>query len=199
MRNARREAFERIGGRYEVRVLEPSPPVVDAAPWFADDPVVRGDVPIGRELVSPATKGDLLWSDLFDEYEGLAEWCADRWLGGHKPLAPAPPELDASRVQLWPEHFDLATEFGSETDGERAGYGGSPGDALHVEPYLYVVPWDQTRAEGDGWNSDSFRGAELAYAQLLESDRPRELALDFFRSRMRTLVDPAGQLGSDIA
>ena len=48
MRNARQEAFERLGGRYEVRVLEPSPPAVDEEPWFADDPTARGDVPDGR-------------------------------------------------------------------------------------------------------------------------------------------------------
>src|SRR5690242_15622728 len=46
--NPRVEAFERLGGRYEVRVLEPSPPAVNSAPWYADDPVARGDVPAGR-------------------------------------------------------------------------------------------------------------------------------------------------------
>ena len=37
----RREAFDRVGGRYDVRVLEPSPPAVNEAPWFADDPIAR--------------------------------------------------------------------------------------------------------------------------------------------------------------
>jgi hypothetical protein len=315
MRNARQEAFDRLGGRYEVRVLEPSPPAVDAAPWFADDPAARGELPTGRELVSPVTKGDLLWSDLFAEYEGLADWCAERWLGGYRALAPVPPqlvatrealhriaehvlsparsaangkialrytfggfgtpyfgddeqlrvqgdrlvaesrtgerraaigtlaeaaafagvelgaggetpveprdeplsvdpaasrflgdwfgfgcsvleqlraeagpELEASRVQLWPEHFDIAAEFGSEADGERAGFGCSPGDALHAQPYLYVVPWDQSLAEGEAWNSEAFKGAELGYAQLLEAQDPREIALEFFRSRLRLLA-----------
>jgi hypothetical protein len=102
--------------------------------------------------------------------------------------AEAGPELDGSRVQLWPEHFDVAVEFGSEADGERAGFGGSPGDPMHPEPYLYVVPWDQTRAEGEAWNSVSFKGAELAYSQLLESSAQRDIALEFFRSRLRLLV-----------
>ena len=49
MRSAQQEAAERIGGRYDVRVLEPSPPGVDEPPFFADDPVAGGDVaPVAR-------------------------------------------------------------------------------------------------------------------------------------------------------
>src|SRR3569833_2527428 len=32
----RREAWEILGGEYDVRVLEPSPPAVDEPPWYAD-------------------------------------------------------------------------------------------------------------------------------------------------------------------
>lgn len=315
MRSANKEAFDRLHGRYEVRVLEPSPPSVKTEPWFADDPAARGEVPTGRELVSPVTKGDLLWSDLLNDHEGLAEWCSDRWLAAYRTLLPVPPtlvetrnelhrlvehvlsparaavngkiglrwthdgfgtpffgentqvrlqgeelivdapegmrrapieslanaaafvgvalgedaetsvdprnqllavdpaaaaaiydwfgfvtsvleqlraeagpELEASRVQIWPEHFDASVEFGSEAAGERAGFGGSPGDVDHPEPYLYVVPWDPSLAEGEAWNSTSFKGAELSYAQLLESDVQRDIALEFFRSRLRLLV-----------
>ena len=49
--------------------------------------------------------------------------------------------LERARVQLWPEHFDLAVELGSEALGARAAYGCSPGDEDHPEPYLYVAPW----------------------------------------------------------
>lgn len=316
MRNAKQEAFDRLHGRYEVRVLEPSPPAVKDGPWFADDPTERGELPTGRELVSPVSKGDLLWSDLLLDHPGLAQWCADRWLGAYRTLAPAPPslvqtrgelhrlaehvvsparaainskiglrwthdgfgtpyfgeniqvrvqgeeliietpagqrrapietlanaaafaavalgedgetavdprnkplaidpaaaaciydwfgfttsvleqlraeagpELESSRVQIWPEHFDASVEFGSEAAGERAGFGGSPGDAEHPEPYLYVVPWDPALAAGEAWNSTSFSGAELGYSQLLESETQRELALEFFRSRLRLLAD----------
>ncbi len=38
-------------------------------------------------------------------------------------------------VQLWPEHFDVACSM-SEVN-----FGGSPGDADHELPYLYVAPW----------------------------------------------------------
>src|SRR5207247_6317357 len=64
VRDARAEALERVDGRYEVRVLEPSPPAVSESPWCADDPVARGDVPPGRQVVSPVTTGDVLWDDL---------------------------------------------------------------------------------------------------------------------------------------
>jgi hypothetical protein len=250
MRDARREAFERLDGAHEVRVLEPSPPTVADGPWFADDPTERGEIAADRKLVSPVSSGDLLWDELAREDEELAEWCADRWLAAYRRLGPAPAELttarralhhlaetvmsparervngkialrythggfgtpffgedeqlrvegaklvhqrggeearspldvdeeasrslgdwygftasvleelraqfpdrEPSRVQLWPEHFDLATELGSEAAGLRAGFGGSPGDDLHDEPYLYVVPWVPERADGEPWNA----------------------------------------------
>jgi hypothetical protein len=276
MRDARQEAFDRLDGRYAVRVLEPSPPAVNEAPWFADDPTAPGDVPDGRELVSPVTTGDLLWDDLAREEAELAGWCAERWLGAYRRLEAPPaalvetrralhrvaedvmtparrnangkialryvaggfgtpfygsdtqlrvegaelvtespdgqrrerldvdeaasrflgdwygftasvleqlraetgPDLEASRVQLWTEHFDLATELGAEAAGARAGYGGSPGDDLHPEPYLYVVPWEAAK----------LAGAELSYSDLIGATDQRGAALDFFRGRLQALV-----------
>lgn len=286
MRDPRQEAFDRLGGRYEVRVLEPSPPAVAEDPWFADDPAARGDVPEGRELVSPVGTGDVLWDDLARDDPELAAWCADRWLGAYRRLEPAPPalvetrqalhrvaedvmtparqaangkialryvtggfgtpfygddtqlrvegtelitespdgetretldvdeaasrflgdwygfaasvleelragaapELEPSRVQLWTEHFDLAVELGAEADGARAGYGCSPGDALHEEPYVYVVPWDGDRAAGEGWNASGYQGAELAFAELLAAEDQRAAALAFFMGRLQALA-----------
>lgn len=80
-------------------------------------------------------------------------------------------EPGPSRVQLWPEHFDLAVDLGP--DGARANYGGSPGDAGHPEPYLYIGPWEARH--GDFWN-ESF-GASLSYADILAGADP----LAFFR------------------
>jgi hypothetical protein len=283
----RTEAFERLGGRYEVRVLEPSPPAVAEEPWFADDPAARGEVPAGRTLVSPVSSGDLTWDELARDDGDLAAWCADGWLGAWRRLAPLPdrfvscrevlhdyaegtlkpareaangkiglrytrggfgtpffgahdqlrvegaelvrveggeeasresirgvsveavaaladwygfmasvleelraqagPELEASRVQLWPEHFDVSTELGAEAAGARAGYGGSPGDNDHDEPYLYVVPWT-AEPEGELWGAKGFVGAELPYADLLVADDQRGTALDFFTARLRALT-----------
>lgn len=51
---------------------------------------------------------------------------------------------EPTMVQLWPEHFDVACTI-SEVN-----LGGSPGDAAHPEPYLYVGPW--TQRTGPFWN-----------------------------------------------
>jgi hypothetical protein len=93
---------------------------------------------------------------------------------------------EPSRVQLWPEHFDVAVETGSEEADQRATLGGSPGDDAHPEPYLYVVPWT-ARPEGELWQASAFRGAELAYADLLAAADQRAAALDFFRARLAAL------------
>jgi len=312
--NARAEAAERLGGRFEVRVLEPSPPAVEAPPWFADDPAARGDVPEGRVLVSPVSTGDRLWDELASEDPELARWCAERWLGAYRRLGPAPERLvpsrlalhrlaehvisparraantkiglrytrggfgtpffgdgvqlrvagtelvrqrgdheqreqittvaaaarlagvegagdeapleldpaaaafigdwfgfaasvleelraradtssDASRVQLWPEHFDMAVELGSEDAGARAAYGLSPGDANHPEPYGYVAPWS-ARPTGELWQATGFSGAELPFAALLEASDQRSAALEFFGARLSALSRLAGPDGS---
>ena len=298
-RTARQEAFERLGGRYDVRVLEPSPPAVTDPPYLADDPVEGGEVvPLERP-------GTTSWSRLCAQMgdAALDAWCADRWLGPWRRLEPLPPRFtrtrqalhavaehvlaparhaangkiglrytwrgfgtpffpgrdgadrqvrlegadlvdgsehtplttlgeacaaagvapgtrtgvyepathpafdrpldveaapalaewfgfcasvleqlreeaaDAGRVQLWPEHFDLATDLGDEAAGRRANYGGSPGDDQHPEPYLYVGPW--APAEGGFWNEPF--GASLSYRDLLTADDQRETALGFLR------------------
>jgi len=307
--NARAEAEARLEGRYEARVLEPSPPAVAGPPWFADDPVGREDPPGPRPRVSPVTGADLRWQDLVAEDPALAGWCSERWLGAYRRLGTIPPsfahtrgalhrlaervisparahangkiglrftrggfgtpffaedvqlrvageelivqtgererserittlaqaaahvgpellpetiadrnplevdrsasellgdwfgfaasvleelrsgvgdDLEPSRVQLWPEHFDLAVEIGVERDGQRAGYGASPGDELHPEPYLYVVPWGEL-PPGELWQSTAFRGAELPYAALLSAEDQHAAALRFFADRLAAL------------
>ena len=85
-----------------------------------------------------------------------------------------------TRVQLWPEHFDIAVEFGDGDDGSRASFGGSPGDGNHPEPYLYVAPWNR-QAPGPFWNESHFGGARMSYETLLNADDQIETALRFFR------------------
>lgn len=286
MANPRAEAIDILGGDYEARVLEPSPPAVGEPP-FADDPVAPGEVPDGRLLVSPVRHhGNLTWDDVARERPDIAGWCAERWLGTWRRLEPLPggfaqtraalhriaeevvsvermPENeialrftrggfgtpffeldradcqvrveagelvrqrgadearepiegvdlaaaralgefygfacsvleeeraeeadeDPSLLQLWPEHFDLAFELGSEAKGQRANYGASPGDEDHDEPYLYVGPWDR-EISGEPWNATAFPGAELTYAELLAAPDQRAAALDFFHERHRAL------------
>jgi hypothetical protein len=95
-------------------------------------------------------------------------------------------ELGAT-ASLWPEHFDIAIELGSERDGRRATYGFSPGDAHHPEPYAYVGPWTAEVA-GELWQATGFRGAELTYAELLAAPDRRAAALEFFHSRKEALA-----------
>jgi hypothetical protein len=309
--NPRAEACERLGGRYDPRVLEPSPPAVREGPWFADDPVVRGDASGDRPVVSPVPTGDVLWEELAAGDGDLWAWCAERWLvcgrrleaapeglvrtrvalhrlaehvisparqqangkmglrytrGGFgtpffgddvqlrvvgdelvvdaagvqrsapiatlaaaadhvgrellpddvalddEPLlidaeasrflgdwygfaavvletlrATAAESVDPSRVQLWPEHFDLSVELGVQADGARAAYGLSPGDEHHPEPYLYVAPWVAPPA-GELWQASAFAGAELPYAALLDASDQRTAALEFFCARLEALT-----------
>jgi len=94
--------------------------------------------------------------------------------------ATATPDDDVSEVQLWPEHFDPATEIGSESLGQRASYGASPGDRGHLEPYLYVAAWSQVDTTNPYWNDRHFNGASLPYVELLAADDPVRVALEFF-------------------
>ena len=100
MANPRAEAEDILGGDFEARVLEPSPPAVSVKP-FADDPVFPGEVPEGRNLVSPVSDhGDLTWDDVARARPDIAGWCAERWLGAWKPLEPLPPGFVDTREAL---------------------------------------------------------------------------------------------------
>ena len=309
-RNPRQEAFDRLEGRYEVRVLEPSPPAEDEPP-FGADPTARGEVSPGRELVSPVGTGDLSWEDLVRDDPELGPWASERWVAAYRRLL-APPaaygttrealhrlaehvmspsrqrdrgeitlrwtlggfgtpffgndaqlrvqgdvfvvqlrdrvqrgrlttlkdaaefvgfdltrsdqaiaeepltvdaeascflgdvygfafaaleelraglgaEYEPSVVSLWPEHFDVAVELGRDADGRRAGYGISPGDAAHPEPYAYVTPWTSQPADADLWNAAAFRGAELGWDAIADAGDQRAAALAFFRERLAAL------------
>ena len=79
-------------------------------------------------------------------------------------LAPEGP----SEIQLWPEHFDVATTI------SRVTYGGSPGDGDHDEPYLYVGPFEPP-PRGGFWNEPF--GASQPWGEIAGVDD----ALRFFR------------------
>jgi hypothetical protein len=100
--DARREAFERVGGRFDARVLEPSPPAVDAAPWFADDPVAPEPRTPGLPLLGPVSNADITWDEITRDEPDLSEWCAARWLGACRRLGPLPDDdvLLATRTAL---------------------------------------------------------------------------------------------------
>lgn len=97
--HARREAEERLEGRYHARVLVPSPPTVDEPPWFADDPVAF-TYDDGKSVVSPVPNAQRTWDALAGVEPELAPWCADRWLGSWRRLTEPPPGVQRTRVAL---------------------------------------------------------------------------------------------------
>lgn len=122
----------------------------------------------------------------------LGEWFGFAW-SVLEELRDDPESTDASRVQLWAEHFDAAFECLPEPEQRRAGFGASPGDDAVPGPYLYVVPWAFDAAPGsDRWNAESFRGAILPWAELTEAGDARATALAFFRQARAVLDGSAG-------
>jgi hypothetical protein len=94
----RAEAQRVVGDRYDVRVLEPSPPALQVEP-FSDDPTARGHVVPGRLLLAPTTDGDLTWDAYARRHPEHAGWCAQRWLGAWHALQPIA-DVDAFRRSL---------------------------------------------------------------------------------------------------
>jgi hypothetical protein len=166
-------------------------------PYFGNDVQVRiaGDVLTvqigGRQqqgrLVTLKDAAEFVGFDLtrqdaaYDTSPLDVDVAASTWLGdlygfGTSVLeqlrAEAPGGSAPSRVQLWPEHFDLAVELGDEAAGRRAAFGVSPGDESVAEPYLYVSAWAR----------DGFEFAPLA--AILDAPDQREAALAFYRARL---------------
>jgi hypothetical protein len=181
--------FEFGGGRTQVRVVG------------ADLVLAVGEEEKGTELTTLAEGGALLGSELLPDgvpddrtplridpeaAERLADYYAFARGVLESLLGELPDDARPSEINLWPEHFDIALEAGSEDAGRRATYGGSPGDEDHPEPYLYVGPWT-ARIEGELWNARGFSGAELGYEELLGAGDPEAAALEFFRSRTLAL------------
>jgi hypothetical protein len=156
-------------------------------PFFAGDEQLRVEhgalVHQTRARAQPSAPGDgvdVAAASALGEYFGFAT-CVLEALRGASPAA------EPSRVQLWPEHFDVSVELGSESAGRRAGFGASPGDELHPLPYLYVVPWGAAPS-GPRWQAQGFSGAELGYDALLAAADQRALALEFYSSRLAELL-----------
>jgi hypothetical protein len=97
---------------------------------------------------------------------------------------------EASRVQLWPEHFDAA--FDGLPGPDRVTFGASPGDAQMPEPYLYVLPHtDPAPGSATLWNASSFRGAILPLSGFLDAPDQRAEALAFLAERRDAVAGTA--------
>lgn len=123
-----------------------------------------------------------------DAAHTLADWYGFVTLVLERLRAEHPDGAERTRVQLWPEHFDVAIELGDEAVGTKASFGGSPGDENHPEPYLYVAPWQQQRPD-PYWTESHFGGARLSYEHLLAADDQIETALEFLRAGKRLLEE----------
>jgi hypothetical protein len=183
--------FEHEGRRLQVRV--------DGA-----DIVVEEDGDERRAAIeSVGQAAELVGADLFPDVTpsdataldidpAAADRLAEFYAFGRRVLesfvAELSPADEPSPINLWPEHFDIATEAGPESLGRRANYGASPGDDDHPEPYVYVGPW-QPQTRGGLWNATAFDGAELGYAELVAADDPDGLVADFFDVRREALAD----------
>jgi hypothetical protein len=99
----RAEAVARVGGRFDARVLEPSPPSLAEKPWFADDPVAGPPaVDAPRLAPVPVAEPHRTWADLARGDDDLSAWCRERWLGPF-PRVTAPRDVGtytATRLAL---------------------------------------------------------------------------------------------------
>jgi hypothetical protein len=160
----RRTRLTTVGDAAAFCGIEPGAPADVYRPATPLDP----DAPLHVDVLAARRIAD--WFELADDALGRL-----RDELGHE--APAV-------VQLWPEHFDLATTI------SQVNYGGSPGDDAHVEPYLYVGPFDPPAPDGGFWN-ESF-GASRTAAEVPGPDE----ALAFFREGRARLRDAARAPGT---
>jgi hypothetical protein len=146
----------------------------------AADHVGREALPDDVELDDAPLAVDASAAAFLGDWYGFAASVLEELRARAGPAGP-------SRVQLWPEHFDVAVELGDEAAGSRAAYGLSPGDDQHPEPYAYVAPW-VAPPRGEIWQASGFSGAALPYADLLDADDQRVAALEFFGTRLAALT-----------
>ncbi len=119
----------------------------------------------------------------------LADWFGFAWSILEELRADAA-STEASRPQLWPEHFDPAIEV--LPDKQRASYGFSPGDGGIPEPYIYVSVWypDDALAGTDAslWNAEDFRGGALRLSEFADLEDQRDHVLRWLRTRREALA-----------
>ena len=88
-----------------------------------------------------------------DQARRVSDWYAVGWAVLDAVLARLGPAAEPATIQIWPEHFDAATNV-LTPDGDRVNLGFSPGDGYEPEPYLYVGPWSaERRGDPAFWNA----------------------------------------------
>jgi hypothetical protein len=137
---------------------------------------IDADFSVGSDTPDPGDVDRPLELDM-DAVSLLAVWwnlgtvVLDSVLGG------LPPDRDPATIQLWPEHFDVATVC-MVADGSKVNLGFSPGDSYQAGPYAYVGPWDDARPHDPMfWNAPF--GAAKSSDVLLDVDDPFGAARGF--------------------
>lgn len=114
----------------------------------------------------------------------IATWFDIVALALDEALRGTPRWSEPSIPQLWPEHFDVATDLAFDPDApteRRVNLGGVAGDGYHAAPYLYVGPWTPERpGEPEFWNAPF--GAVLGDDQVTATNDPLATAFEFFRT-----------------
>ena len=135
-----------IEDRAPITTLTAAGALIDVEPGMPADLYTPEPMPpVDEELVVDAEATAFLAELTAVGYAALVILCAHY-------VDDAPGE-----IQLWPEHFDLATSFGE------VNYGLSPGDPGHTWPYFYVGPWSPPPV-GGFWNEPF--GASLEVEEI---------------------------------
>lgn len=163
-------AYRAIGGASLGDLAELAGVTLDAGFSVGTDTPSLGDV--DEPLVL-----DVAAARLLAEWLLLGQQALDH-VGAALPGGAAP-----AVVQLWPEHFDLATHV-TLPDGGQVNLGSSLGDGFSDDPYLYVGPWGDARP-GDAafWNAPFgavLRRSDLAGAGPGDEAGRVDAALGFF-------------------
>jgi hypothetical protein len=130
--------------------------------------LVGAEVGMRAEVYEPGPLPDL--DEPLDLDAATARRIADGFASAQSTLTVFCAELvadDPAAIQLWPEHFDLATTV------NEVNYGFSPGDEAHPEPYLYVGPWSPPPP-------DAFWNEAFGASRPLDAHAAVEEALAFF-------------------
>jgi hypothetical protein len=146
-------------------------------------------VPLGApDVYTPTTSLDPDEPLAIDHDAALA--LGDWYALGHAlllDLRVAYPDVPATEPQIWPEHFDLASEMGNADAGTRANYGASPGDGAIPEPYLYVGPWEGDRRTG--LLARYPFGGVLTYSEMRHAGEAGAAGRQFFEDAIALLTD----------
>jgi hypothetical protein len=122
------------------------------------------DPAVGTDL--PSFEPDRLLAVQPESARVLADWYAEGAVVLSELRIHLAPSGEVSDAQIWPEHFDLASEV-SVNGREMATVGFSPGDSFCEAPYMYVSP-RQPHGPDLVWNAPfgAYRRADQIAAPL---------------------------------